>query len=494
MVEKISQHVDTLKNHYYIEPTIEDDNFHRYLSLVDKLISLKKEAQETKNNYGDIKSINYEIGVIDSKLTHKFNVMPTSISGFSVVIRNNDVSIALRKTKNKVNPSPVIKVEFRAEFLARKGYKKAIAIVNDFISSHLLAEYKIKISEIHLATDIQGYNFTPLDYYKMKTRARSRQTHEEEALEAKGSVYGGITTFTGMSFGGGDYHFRIYNKTKEISKFKNKSFAKTLLWDGKPNYNPDSTVWRLEIQIRRSKLKRLVNSDNSTLDDYNNILNSIPDLWAKALSDYNIKDLSDTDSFNLLRGKRTLKNGTEKLLTKNAIYGIFKRAKDLSFWTHIKQWNGHNPLPINTAFAEPKQGHISYVSNSIKSLYSTMAKHYGSVSVKTLIQAFKDSEQLNQENKQISLIEDTLNKQIDWFEKIEYLKDNGVVSVPLHKDLEQNIFQTVFEADTILKNVTYTQEFKQRLLDRQKSQTVNWCDFQARKQIIKDTQEARELF
>ena len=459
-VNKISQHVDTLKFHYYIKHSIEDKSFYDYLKTVDSLISLKKDAQETKNNYGDTKSITYNVGI------HKFQVMATSISGFSVVIRNNDVSIALRKVKNKINPSPIIKVEFRAEFLARKGYKKAVSIVNGFVKDFLLEDYKIKISEIHLATDIQGYDFTHLDFFRMKTRARNRQTHQEESIEAKASSYGGLTTFTGFTFGGGDYHMRIYNKTKELNKFKSKSFAKTLLWDKNLDYDEDKTVWRLEIQIRRAKLKKLVNTNNSTMDDYNNILNDIPSLWAKALTDYTIKDISDIDTFNMLRGKRTLKNGTDKLLTKNAIYGIFKRSDDLSFWSDLKLWNGHNYSDINTAFKIPQNGSLDYVSNSIKSLFSTMGRFYGSVDTKTLLQAFKDSNTMNIDKKNISLLEDNFNKQIDTFEKIEYMVLNGVCEVPAYKDLEKNIYSIVFKGYEYLNNVDYSLDIKDRLLER----------------------------
>lgn len=482
MVEKISQHVDTLKFHYYISKTIEDDNYISYLKKIDSLIILKKEAQEAKNNYGDTKSINYEIG------EHKFNVMPTSISGFSVVIFNNDVSIALRKTKSKINPSPVIKVEFRAEFLARKGYKKAISIVNSFVQDCLLSDYQIKISEIHLATDIQGYSFTHLDFFRMKTRSRNGKTHGEETDYAKASAYGGITTFSGFSFGGGDYHMRIYNKTLEINKFKNKGFAKTLLWSTKQNYSPDSTVWRMEIQIRRAKLKKLINSDNSTMDNYDNILNGIPDLWNKALTDFRILNISDNDSFNMLRGKRTLKNGTTKLLTKSAIYGIFKRADELPFWNDLKTWNHHQGLEIKGAFKIPNSGAFDYVSNSIKSLYSTMAKHYGSVDYKTMIKAFKEANEQNLEKKQVSLIEDSFNKQLDWFEKIDFMTTNGVLSVPSYKDLEANIFSAVFESHQHIVNNPYSTEIQERLEARLLFPT-NKIDYH-----MLDSIEAQEVF
>lgn len=460
MVEKISQVVDTLKTQIYLDKNISDECFTSFSKITDSLIALKKDAQEASNNYGDTKSITYHLG------EHKFHIMATAITGFSVVIFNNDVSIAFRKSKNKVNPSPVMKIEYRVEFLARKGYLKAVSIINGFVTDFLLDTYKVKISEIHLATDIQGYNFTPLDFYKMKTRSRGGKTYDDVSEDAKASAYGGITTFTGFSFGGGDYHLRIYNKTKEITQKKQKGFAKYLLWENKANYNPDRTVWRLEIQIRRAKLKKLVNFDGNTFDDYYNILNGIPDLWNKALNDFTIKDISDRDSFNMLRGFRTLKDGSHKLLTKQAIYSIFKRAEPLSFWSELQKWNTHEGSHVTRAFNLPKSGSFEYVSNSIKSLFSTMAKHYGSVDKQTLIMAFKDANEQNFEKKNISLLEDSFNKQLDWFERIDFLTDNGVLNVPSYKSLEQSIYTTVEKASSYIFDVNYSNDIKERLNSR----------------------------
>lgn len=456
MVKVISQHIDTLKTHYYIAKTIEDKSFHDYLKIVDSLISLKKEAQEVKNNYGNERSVNYQFG------DERFNVMATAISGFSVVMKNNDVSIALRKTKNKINHSPVIKVEFRAEYLARKGYKKCIALVNSFVSTYLLEDFKIKISEIHLATDLQGYNFSHLDFYRMKTRSRNPELHEEDTDYGKSSAFGSARIFSGFTYGGGDYRLRLYDKTLEINKFKNKAFAKTLLWEHKPDYNPSVKVWRIEIQIRRAKLKKLVNFENSTMDDYDNILGAIPDLWKKALTDYTIKAVSDDDIFSILRGYRLLKNGTQKILTKNSMYATFKRAEGLPFWEDIKSWNDYQGKQINTAFKIP-QSAKEYVSNSIKSVFSTMGRHYGAIDAQTLVKAFKEANEDNILNKGVSLIEDSIVKQLDYFEKVDFLIDNGVCSVPSYKDLEQSIYNTVYNASENIYDVAYSDLLKDKL-------------------------------
>lgn len=460
MVEVISQHVDTLKFHYYTSHDMSDEGFQKYLSFVDKLLGLKKEAQLARNDYEDTKSINIDLGV------HKFNVMSSSISGFSVVIANTDVSIAFKKPKSVISASPIIKVEFRAEFLARKGYKEAIKIVNGFIGSHVLEAYKIKISELHLASDIQGYNFTHLDFFRLKSRARIAQTHEEETDFSKATAYGSLTSFTGFTFGGGNYHLRVYNKTVEIKKKKEKGFAKVLLWDGKPNYDEEKTVWRIEIQIRREKLKTMVDSELHSLDEYDTILNNIPSLWAKALTDFRFVDLDDKKVFDLLRGKRTLKNGNEKFLTKYAIRDIFINADTFQFWQDLKIWNSHLYKAVYTAFQVPKNGSIDYVANSIKSLYSTMAKHYGSISKDTFVKAFAESNKKNVKDKGYSIIEGSIVKCLDWFEKIDFCELHGICNVPDYKVLENDIYNTLLDVSDSFYKIEISQNLENKLLER----------------------------
>jgi len=489
-VNIISQTVDTIKTHYKILPTIADENFEKYINLVTSLISLKKEAQETKNNYGSTKSINYFLG------KHKFNILPTSITGFSLVIQNSDFSIAMRQTKNKINNSPLIKVEFRAEYLARVGYIKCIEVVNTLVKNYILSDYEIDISEIHLATDIQGYEFKIADFVRMKTRARNGNTHEEESLIQKASMYGTATTFTGFVFGSGEYMLRIYNKSKEIEKFKKKSFAKFHLWEQNENYNPGMNVWRLEIQIRRSKLKKLVNSNGNTMDNYYNCLNGIADLWNKAMTDYEIKDISRDNTSNLFHGNRVFKNGTTRELTKDAIQKIYKRSPSLPFWEDMKKWNTHKPLPITTAPKIPKQGSQEYVNNSIKSLYSTLAKHKGSVTKETLTEAFEQANNDNLERKGVSLLEDNFNKQLDWIELIEDHINSGICNTPDYKHLESEITNTVLTCDEHIKNIHYSEKIVERIEARlvfNNSSSAIYKDYRYLQSMV-DRLESKMLF
>jgi hypothetical protein len=378
-------------------------------------------------------------------------------------MQNSDFSLALKQPKNKLNGSPLIKAEFRAEFLARLGYIKCLNIVNGFIKDFILTDYKVNISEIHLATDIQGYDFKLADFMKMKTRMTKGETKDEESLDSSASMFGTVTTFTGFVFGKGDYMLRIYNKTKEIQKFKNKAFAKIHLWDGKPNYNPDKTVWRLEIQIRRAKLKKMVNSDGSTMDNYENCSNGIPDLWAKAMTDYEIKDVSREDVTNLLYGDRVFKNGNTRELTKHSISKIFSRAPSFLFWHQMKTWNHHKPKEVKTAPKIPKRGSQEYVNNSIKSFYSTLAKYKGSITSKTIIQAFKEANEDSIHRKEVSLLEDSFNKQLDWMDLIDEHVTAGVCNTPDYRELEHEILNTIVQSDTHIKNVYYSEDIISRI-------------------------------
>lgn len=456
MTKIISQTVDTLKLHFYLKKTINEKTFQDYLLLVDSLSKLKDEARKLKSNNQDERYVKHYFG------NHYFQVMATSISGFSVVIKSADVSIAFKKVKNTLSHVPLIKVEFRAEFLARMGYINCIKYVENLLKEFILNDYKVKVSEIHLATDIQGYEFSHLDFYRMKTRARSNEIFEDDTELSRGSSYGQSRLFSGFWYGGGDFRFRLYNKTLEIAKFKNKGFAKTLLWEKNPNYIPTKNVWRMEVQLRRAKLKTFINSDKRQLDGFKVVLDAIPSLWSKAISSYMIKDINEYKILDILRGYRVLKNGNQKLMTKNAINAIYRDSQPLPFWADLNKWNGFEGSELGKYIHIPS-GSIDYVSNSIKSVLSTMGRHYGRIDETTLVRAFRDCNRLNIENKGIGIVEDTMIKQFDFFEKVDYFVDNGLFSIPSTKHLQQSIVSAVSKHSSLLFDTPFTDSIHEQM-------------------------------
>jgi hypothetical protein len=202
------------------------------------------------------------------------------------------------------------------------------------------------------------------------------------------------------------------------------------------------------------------------MDNYANCLNGIPDLWSKAMTDYEIKDVSRSDVTNLLYMERELKDGTIKPLSKDAVQKIFARSKPLYFWDDMKTWNDHQPKNIDTAPKIPKRGSQEYVNNSIKSLYSTLAKHKGSVTKETLIEAFREANEDNIHRREVSLLEDNFNKQLDWMELIDEHVSSGVCNTPDYKQLEQEIVNVVIESDEHIKNAFYSPKILKRIEKR----------------------------
>ncbi len=170
MYNIINQQVDTLKFHLYPSFELSDEEVVSYNHHIQQFQYKKDEAMKKKVRFGDERTINYYFN------NYKFNVLATTNRGFNVSIKNNDIFVSLRKIKH-LDKNPIIKVEFRAEYLSRCGYIEAIERVELFLKQ-LIPTYEIKISEIHLCADVQGHNFNLFDTYKFKTTSRSSTAYE----------------------------------------------------------------------------------------------------------------------------------------------------------------------------------------------------------------------------------------------------------------------------------------------------------------------------
>ena len=294
--------VDTLKLQYYASDVEKEKlSFNTY---VEYFQNLKTEAQTIKSEDSQSR---YKTTSLDG-LT--FRVMATSQRGFHVVLQNGDFTLSLRKMDDK-NQNPIIKAEFRAEFLLRNGYKTAIKTVNNIVEL-MLKNYFIKVSEIHLAKDIQNYNFNILDFYRLKTLKRNKQIFNQDT----NLFYSGLK-FTGFSIGKGDEMLRIYNKTFEIDKNKEKAFVQYLSWDINPDYDNSKTVWRIEFQLRRKKLKELFSSWG-VVENLQSLLRSISSIWDYLINTFVLKEMTIKECQEIQSGYK-MKDDEITILTFEAI-------------------------------------------------------------------------------------------------------------------------------------------------------------------------------
>lgn len=364
--------VDTLKinasfdnSAYEIKPEYQSPKLEEQIkdfdSKIDELVKLKKVAMEIKAHDAQMRFVPV---ILDNT---EYRVMASASAAYSVILQNGDISIFLKKFSKKVK-NPVIKVEFRAEYLARSGYLKAVNQVKRLLQHEFIENPIYKIKEIHLACDVQGYEFTPLDFYRIRTLSKNRTIFTEDEK----NQYFSNQRFTGMTFGKGDLMMRIYNKTVEINKNKKKGFISALKWQHQEEFNPDLNVWRIEGQIRRDKLKELAIGDFN-LDNLDSVLNNIPSIWKLFVDRFVHKDITNEQIHQQIQGYKELKKGGIKFITADTVRMRFKNADVSNVWQSIQTYNGYEGADLSK-FEDIKAPEVEYVENAYKALMSTTTK------------------------------------------------------------------------------------------------------------------------
>lgn len=468
---KVAQVVDTIKLHFYHGEETTVNDLMKYGRFVGDLSDLKTEAQSIHHSNNDMRYVNYKFGM------DQFRVMAQTVRGFQVTLQNSDVSISFKslaqKTKDQypdgfnfdtvvegLPVQPVIRAEFRASYLAREGHKKAIQYVVDLVKKYFLDKFRIKVSELHLATDVQGYAFKQLDYQRFRTRKSRNSLHDDEN-QSSGYYYAG-RKFTGFSLGSGDHMIRIYNKTVEIKKNPDKEFIKWFAWELNPDYDPYAEVWRIEVQYRREMLKTIHDSVHGLLDGFENVLASIPTLWNLALEKVCMVDLDDRKCLEHFLGYREV-DGVQLPLEHNTVRMRIQRALIHPLWEFLSGWRGSIGNRTET-FTAPVTGAFRWVSNSIKAFLSTALKHYGDLSPKLLEDAVNRAESEIIRDKGLTLMDNAVNNTLDHLGSvIAYAGGSGEVGY-VERDtfstLCKNLAMYVREASLPLFPFTLSDEYR----------------------------------
>lgn len=430
---KLWQNIDTIKFHLYPIITLDGTTINDYNTILSNILSMKVKSQSAKNNNQSFEEfqLNFKGDI--------FQVIPSTVRGFSCSIQNSDITLHLKKIVRSCDPNPFCKVEFRSSFLHRYGYLKAIEKVNNFIKSSIISQYTIKISELHLQVDIQGYKFSQLDFHRIKARTRNNRLYDDGHTDG---VYYSGRQFQGLMMGGGDNLMRIYNKTKEIKKFPNKSFIEKL-WATNKDYDCEKEVFRIEFQLRRAKLKTMV-IDGQIMDGFEVILNNLNNIWEKCLSDFSLRNLSDTHCLECLLGYKTLKDGTTLPITNDSFRQRMLRSEVHELWNVISTFNGHYATATVETFVKPFTTDFRYVHNSIKATFSTMLSHYGTLRPEMIIDAFNKVEEMTLEKHNKTLLEDVLSKKLHRFNTLT-VNDSTYEKIMNDKEYFMNAVNTVFE-------------------------------------------------
>ena len=437
-VRIINQMVDTLKLHFYPSHDLNEKQLTSYNTFVDNMKKLKLEAQQIKN---DDNSNRFVKTSIDGR---KFQVMANSVKSFSVLLENGDITIALKHITDKSN-NPVIKVEFRSEFLTRYGYVDAINRVTKFIDT-ILPIYNIKVSEIHLCTDFQGYDITQMDKDRMSFRNRGLQ----DFTEVDNTLFSSGHKKTGFSFGKGDFMLRIYDKSHQIQYKKKAGYVKTLRWEINPDYDENQKVWRVEFQFRRAYLKTLIGKDG-IIDGFTNVLNSIPDLWKHATERFVHYNLSQKQCIDIYTCE-TEHQGKVIPLRAETIKKRKQRAGISPLWEKISTFNNVEKSYNITRHKELKKPEAEYVVNAFKGVVSTMVKlQRGAFDKQYLTQLIIEADERDLNKKGFSILDQAKLKSVEHLQdmKIQF-EQNGVLVDGFDEyknDLQKNLLETLKSID-----------------------------------------------
>jgi hypothetical protein len=172
-----------------------------------------------------------------------FVLRPSALHGYRYRLFNADLTLM-------VNPSPpssvpVVMAQLRSDFLWRVGWREAAALTGNIARALLdaaTAEQPPIVSRLDMCADFQSWIPCGADLDRFVCRARYRAAH-----------HNGLD-LTGFSFGRGVIVARLYDKTAELTK-SGKDWMHAVWQAG--GYDPSSSVWRLECQLRREALREL---------------------------------------------------------------------------------------------------------------------------------------------------------------------------------------------------------------------------------------------
>jgi hypothetical protein len=351
----VHQGVDTLRCSYVIK---DFDVYRNYYDLLDYLDDFKEKAKLNNDEFGQ------DFEIFEFRAFGRYKMYSKSTSSFKYTIENDNFTIFFATYgfgSNNYNTAQIT-VDFRSKYLFSLGHKRAYNQVQSILNELLKAkkeDFKILLNRIDLCTDVMGIKYTALDKHRFKHKFKmtSYMNFQE---------YTRFNTITGFFFGGGDFSFRIYDKSSEIKRKISKNFVvQKWILNGYCDLTEPS-VWRHEVQYRRPYLKRFL-KDNIE-DEVLYFFDRIDSLWSYAVDKIRYIDLTQDELFRVVDSD--LKPDSKRQI----FYRAEKDSGRFHFWQEIISWD--NELATKLVKIERLQQTDETIPvRFLKSYLSTAFKH-----------------------------------------------------------------------------------------------------------------------
>ncbi len=241
----------------------------------EHFFNLLTQISEAKN----LSQINMKKEVIEINGSN-FEVNPKGQGYYGYKIENKEVSICFMS--KRLSNTPPIYVRFFSAFLWEYGYENAYNIFMKWFEDFNAQIANVKVGRVDICLDTDEVNFEEKDVKNLFTKAKKIEQKYVDDIYQVGK------NFSGFVIGkGGNLSCRIYNKTLEI-KNSNKTWFediwKEVCWLG------DTTVWRIEFQLRKKVLKEL------EIINIENLSKNLINIWAYLTQKWLVMKKTSKDS------------------------------------------------------------------------------------------------------------------------------------------------------------------------------------------------------
>lgn len=223
--------------------------------LLCLLDDAKEEAKKNVKN-GSCEKVYKEIGNMT------FEVLPNGTRNYAFILHNDMYEIQLARYRSKSEYVYPVFVRIKSETLWSKGFYGAYQFIEKWIKTNIGSIITTKISRADLCCHTDSINLEINDIARFKTRSREKNVHfSDKALSS-------------MNFGSRStqrVYCRIYNKSLEIAKKKNKLWFNDI-WKDK-GLDIDN-VWNVEYELNRNFFVEY------EIDTVNDFMEKIKNIWS----------------------------------------------------------------------------------------------------------------------------------------------------------------------------------------------------------------------
>ncbi|WP_286640096.1 hypothetical protein [Thiopseudomonas alkaliphila] len=193
-------------------------------------------------------------------------------SGYQFRLQNADMGVILLIKNFNVKETdhgPHLKIEVSPHTIENHTPKNLQVMLDD-LAELVLEDQQYNQCAVHIALDVQGWQPPADTVARMECRSkRVRDISGIESLEhaATASIYGKGETYMFGSAGG--VQLAIYNKTLQARSTDKLDFWRSL-WSqaysdfDTPMFNPDETVWRIELRYHHSVIQQFAEGSVNT--------------------------------------------------------------------------------------------------------------------------------------------------------------------------------------------------------------------------------------